>query len=369
MRSLPDEIRNDNWLEYASIFPVAFAQVREDAKVDHRIASNLPMGSQGVMIASGGCTAALLAAMDKFECLTLVDMNQSQLELTRAKLSFLSDYAPSDRLRFLGHLDHATRSENLGNVLAEELRRIQIREDTFGPIKDVSRLGLDFAGRYEVLFARLQHVLSESQTTESLLCLKNPTEQVNFLNTHPEYTPSLENAFSQVMTLPNLVHLFGKEATQNSVLPFSRHFLKRTLQVIGTLPAASNPYLAQLLSGKFTRDVKYPWLDLPRQEIQTQIKYERSAMATVLNVSREQFDFIHLSNILDWLSRDDATALLEVASKRLRKGGWLIIRQLNSDLPIRDLCPSLVWQRETADKLHATDRSFFYQKLHVARKE
>lgn len=369
MRSFPDDIKNDNWLEYASKFPVAFAQVREDSEVDHQIAASLPMGSQGVMIASGGCTAALLAAMDKFESLTLVDTNQSQLELTKAKLSFLSDYAPSDRLRFLGHLDHSTRSENLKNNLTEELRRIQIREDCFGPIDDVSELGLDFAGRYELLFARFQHVLSESQTTDTLFCLKNPTEQANFLITNPEFERSLENAFSQVMALPNLVRLFGKEATQNSVLPFSTHFLKRTIQVIRSLPAASNPYLAQLLSGEFKRDVRYPWLVLPRKEIQTQIKYERSAMATVLNVNSEQYDFIHMSNILDWLSLADAKALLEVASKRLRKGGWLIIRQLNSNLPIKDLCPTLAWQRETAEKLHAKDRSFFYQKLHMGRNE
>jgi S-adenosylmethionine-diacylglycerol 3-amino-3-carboxypropyl transferase len=369
MKHSPDELKNDDWLDYVSRFPVAFAQVREDANVDSWIASNLQAGSRGIMIGSGGCTAALLASMNKFESLTLVDMNRSQLDLAKAKISFLRDYEPIERLDLLGHSHSYNQQGNLSVAYSAEFRRIQIREDAFGPISTVSKLGLDYVGRYELLFARLQYVLSEPEITKSLLCLDSPQEQVDFMEAHPEYMGRLEMAFNEVMVLPNLVRLFGVDATQNSVVPFSEHFLHRTRHVIQTLPAASNPYLAQLLSGKFKKDVRYPWLDLPRQDFQTQIEYRLSAMLPYLSDSNDLFDFIHLSNIVDWLSEHDARALLELASMRLRKGGWLIVRQLNSDLPLKALCQSLSWQRETGNTLHANDRSFFYKDIHVAIKE
>ena len=46
------------------------------------------------------------------------------------------------------------------------------------------------------------------------------------------------------------------------------------------------------------------------------------------------YDFVHLSNILDWLSPEEARATLDVAHAALRPGGWVLIRQLNSTLDI-----------------------------------
>jgi len=366
--NIPEEIRSNNWLDFASSVPVAFAQVREDSLIDQWIVRQIPAASRGIMIASGGCTAALLASENKLDCLTLVDTNRAQLELTRLKIAFLTDLDPSERLSLLGHACHTLKSEISGRLLSEELLRLQIGKDTFGPVKLVSKIGLDFVGRYELLFARLEYIISDSQSTEAMLRLSNPQEQIDFLKSNPAYVERLESAFSDVMALPNLVRLFGEEATQNAILPFSLHFLKRMRHAVETLPAASNPYLSQLLTGRFSNRTVYPWLEVPKKQIRTRMNYVQSTMARALYESAEKFDFIHLSNILDWLSRDDATALLALASQQLKKGGWLITRQLNSDLPIADLCQSLAWQQEIAERLHAQDRSFFYQKLHVARK-
>lgn len=369
MRNIPHEIRDDNWVGYAATFPIAFAQVREDPLIDQWVERQLPAASHGIMIASGGCTAALLASSNKFERLTLVDMNLAQLELAKVKIALLCDYEPSERLGLLGHRNQSSETAQGSGLQFDELKRLQIKADVFGPIETVSMVGFDYVGKYELLFGRLQHVLSDTRSTEVLLGLNDPSEQMNFLRINPTYLERLESALSEVMALPNLVRLFGVEATQNSVLPFAEHFLKRTLYAIETFPAASNPYLAQFLLGKFTKRACYPWLDLPQQQLHTQVKYKHSAMAQELHESVEQFDFIHLSNILDWLNKEDAKSLLELASTRLKKGGWLIIRQLNSNLPIVDLCRSLGWQQEIAAKLQAKDRSFFYQKLHIARKE
>ena len=91
-------------------------------------------------------------------------------------------------------------------------------------------------------------------------------------------------------------------------------------------------------------------------------------MAAALQEAREEFDFVHLSNILDWLTPEEALTTLDLAASALRRGGWVLLRQLNSTLDIPNLGPGFSWQRGDAEFLHARDRSFFYRQLHLGRK-
>ena len=86
---------------------------------------------------------------------------------------------------------------------------------------------------------------------------KVPTEYRDWANSDHELYDAIEHelgraldtAFDQVMALPNLVRLFGEQATANPVQPFARHFAEQTRHILATLPAADNPYLAQLFRG------------------------------------------------------------------------------------------------------------------------
>jgi len=222
---------------------------------------------------------------------------------------------------------------------------------------------------------------SDSSTDPNAECLPTPSpsntllskdsleqeEQKQFLESHAPFLQHLSLAFQQVMALPVLVTLFGDAATQNAMMPFSEHFKQRTLKVINTLPAATNPYLSQLLTGQFTDNTVYPWFRLAKQATDTEMEYCLSSMAEALLKTHEKYDFIHLSNILDWLTKAQASELLDLASKRLKKDGWLIIRQLNSNLEIQKLYTGLHWETALSQALHKEDKSFFYQQLHIAR--
>jgi S-adenosylmethionine-diacylglycerol 3-amino-3-carboxypropyl transferase len=81
-----------------------------------------------------------------------------------------------------------------------------------------------------------------------------------------------------------------------------------------------------------------------------------------------EIDFVHLSNILDWLSAEQAARTLELAHDALRPGGHVIIRHLNSMLDIPALAPRFEWLAELGRELHARDRSFFYRSIYVARR-
>jgi S-adenosylmethionine-diacylglycerol 3-amino-3-carboxypropyl transferase len=76
-------------------------------------------------------------------------------------------------------------------------------------------------------------------------------------------------------------------------------------------------------------------------------------------------DLVHLSNILDWLSVEDATATLHAAFRALKPGGRVVLRQLNSTLDIPKLESGLVWDGELGASLQRRDRSFFYPCIHV----
>ena len=67
------------------------------------------------------------------------------------------------------------------------------------------------------------------------------------------------------------------------------------------------------------------------------------------------FDVIHLSNILDWLSPEQAQETLQLAFEALRPGGSTIIRQLNSTLDIPSLGKPFHWLIDEANALHGRD--------------
>jgi len=94
-----------------------------------------------------------------------------------------------------------------------------------------------------------------------------------------------------------------------------------------------------------------------------------TGMAEGLQGRSEAFDFVHLSNILDWLGPREARSTLDLAWSALRPGGWTLIRQLNSSVDIRTLGKRFEWLDKPAAALHKGDRSFFYRGLHLGRKK
>ncbi len=350
------------WVTHARAFPLAFAQVREDPLVDLWIAGRLPEGSRGIMIASGGCTASVLATHPNFFLLHLVDANASQIKLSQLKLTMLSHCSPAERLALLGHMPMAPDQR------ASELAALGFGPELFGNAKDVARLGPDYVGRYELLFGALQNELvSQREEIAALCALADPKEQARRIDRTPLWF-AIEDAFQKVMVLRNLVALFGEGATQNPVMSFADHFVSRTRHALSTLPAHTNPFLGQVLMGHFPSGARYGWLDLPAQEPRVAVEFSTAVMLDALKCEDRSFHFIHLSNILDWLSVEEARELLDVAARRLVSGGWVVIRQLNSSLDIPALGGAIKFLPDESGRLHREDRSFFYQRLHIGRK-
>ena len=351
------------WVEDAANFPVGFAQVREDALVDLAIVRRFERPPRVLMVASGGCTAALLAGSGEVASLHLVDPNAAQIALSRLKLLMAAELAPLERLAPLGHSAMAPAVRR--RWLEHALNRLDLPADALGPPELVAEAGPDYAGRYERVFFALREALRpRHREIESLLKETDPGQQREHAAPETPLGQALDAALAEVMALPSLVRLFGEEATQNPVMPFHRHFAERLQVTLATLPAATNPYLWQMLLARFPVGIRSPWLDAARAAETCPVTWECTFMLPVLERSRAEFDFVHLSNILDWLSPARAAQVLEQAWKALRPAGCVLVRQLNSSLDIRALAPAFDWQIRAASQLHRSDRSFFYRALH-----
>src|SRR5437764_514054 len=142
---------------------------------------------------------------------------------------------------------------------------------------------LDEAAALPIAFALVREALRphESELT-ALLQMRDPAEQAARVDPATPLGHALDEAYDEVLALPNLVRLFGEGATQNPVEPFARHFARRTRATLATLPAADNPYLWHMLAGRFPDGAVLPWLTLPVADRLPPVTLTRGFMAEVL---------------------------------------------------------------------------------------
>ncbi|WP_052573102.1 DUF3419 family protein [Haloferula sp. BvORR071] len=358
MSSMPELPSADAWAVDAAAWPLAFAQVREDPRLDMELARHLPAGERIVMIASGGDTAASLGRLPLQ--IHLVDVNPTQLALGRLKWRLASDVPSEHAAALLGHLpmNLFERAHGLGE-LKEELG---LEDDIFGPAERVAAIGPDQCGRYEQIFARLRTQLLPWQASlaEMLAC---PLPLPGFGESG--LARALDAAFAEVMSLQNLVRLFGAEATRNPQRPFAEHFASRTREIICRVAPCTNPFLQQILCGGFHPGFRYDWLQAPHA-MNAQAEWHHGKMRDLLEaMPAESAGLVHLSNILDWLSPEDGQATLLAARRVLKPRGKVIIRQLNSSLDIPALDTGLDWNAALGQAMERRDRSYFYPLIHV----
>jgi len=355
-----------DWIAVAERLPLYFAQVREDPAIDITAMREARARPRVVLVASGGCTAPVLAAGGA-SSIHLVDINPAQLVLARLKLRLLAECEPEERLSILGHLpmDPSHRS----TALEGHLRALASTPEVLGPVELLATDGPDHSGRYERLFAELRRQISVARPAlDSVLAEGDLRTQRDALERSATLLRTLGRGWDYVMDQETLVRVFGPDATRNRRQEFSRHFHEQTRAALGRFPIAENPYLCQVLLGRYPPARPAPWLELPRQRVETAVTASHARMLDALNaLDAASIDFVHLSNILDWLSLDEASATLDAAVRALTPGGVVIVRQLNSRLDVRTLT-AVRWDDAFSRRLLVADRSFFYREIHFGRK-
>jgi len=354
----------DSWALDASKLPLAFSQVREDPRLDLEIARRLPAGAKVMMIASGGETAVCLARLP-LSIILLVDVNPSQLALTRCRFHLAANFTPEESMALLGHLPMS--SEERWESWSGIFRELDLPENLLAEPSLVAGLGPDQCGRYEAAFQELRRLLApHEQSISRFLQATDAGAASRMIASATETGVALEAAFALALSLENLVALFGEGATRNPRQPFHQHFIKQLRHITARQAPAENPWIWQLLAGKFPPATPADWLQVS-DPILTQPTYLHGPMLDKLaDTPAGSLDFIHLSNILDWLSPVEARDTLAASHRALRPGGFVLIRQLNSSLDIPSLFPLFNWHLDEGRRLQLADRSFFYPEILLA---
>ena len=356
-----------DWLDTALQLPVRFAQVREDPLLDMEIVRRARPNCRVLIIASGGCTVCALNTLEYIDEMVVVDPNPAQLELARFKLAIQRDVSEFERASLLGHAP--MRSEERWAKLVRLARKSVVDLQTIGPRGFLASHGLDFIGRYEMVFGEIARRLAADHDDIVNLLLQNDRQERRcMLETKADFVARLRATLHEVLDLSNLVELFGEEATRNRLQDFSNHFFQRIKWAINRLPTHSNHYLWQVLLSRSPPQHSVPWMKMPLADRVPTVEFHECSIEGYLTKCKQQFDFIHLSNVLDWLSVEQAQCLLANTWNHLAPGGYTLIRQLNSNLEIPALNDQFEWLTEDANEMLARDRSFFYRNLHLARR-
>lgn len=369
---------HSSWIDDAERLPVRFAQVREDPVVERDLVELLAMdaGWQGnvLSIASGGDTAAYLTGLassgagwpgQPLHNLTLVDVSEPQLALSRRKLESLA-CEPHTRLAVLGHRSLAP--------------------DVAHKIKDRQTVSGDGDGRYERLFDAWRRELDARHDPEANWIRASVTGDADARRVFADVDvrAAMARSLCGVMTGANLARLFGPAAANETraARPFCQHFatiVADRLQMHADA-ARDSPWAAQLLTGHFASpspSSAYPWFSLPalvpgpsRSDAVTVRALHGTVDAALADARGNSLDAILLSNVLDWVDTDQAHATLTLAHNALRDRGAVLVRQLNSRLNVSDLLARAGLQPHEAlsARFHAQDRSLFYSRTVVAFK-
>jgi len=309
--------------------PIQFAVVREDPLVEEAVLRRAN-ATRALLIASGGCTALSLASRLPDLEIALVDPNGAQLDHVRAKIAALDE--PIDLRRF-----------NVG---------------------DRDPRGLNACGNFESLFRTLREVVWD---------LVLPEEEWHAFFAQPEvrtlaqifenrYWPvAFELAFADAF----LHAMFGPAATQHAIPgSYPSYFRKLFERGLSASGAGDNYFLHHVFCGCYLRRALPEYLSSPPRAPRFEMIH--GTLADVRDL--ERFDLVSLSNITDWMSRDEIAALARTLRDRLRRSAKVLFRQLNNDSDLPALFPGLRFDRAFGEQLLAADRSLFYSSIAVAER-
>lgn len=352
---------NRNDLEFAKSFPVLFSQVREDPHLDLKIINSIAKSKLNVlMIGSGGCTLAGLAYhSSKIESIDVIDSNSAQIDLCKLKL-FLSKKPPQSRAEILGHLPMKDRKNQLSAIFSQ----LNIPTESFGNLEVVSVYGPDYVGRYEWLFRSFSNDFKETQLGSLIKHASSLKEQKALLD---QDLSEIRTLFDHHFSLETLIELFGKEAVQNRCSSYSSHFYNRFIWSLRHQFIHQNPFLYQFAYLSYPKLTQSYFLSLPPYDPGKISFYNQTMINHLMHSESNSYDYIHLSNILDWIDTTSIKQVLEETSRALKPAGKVLIRQLNSTITIKNTS-HISFETMHEDELIRNDLSFFYPTIYIGTK-
>lgn len=314
--------------------PLQFAAVREDPRVEARVLrefATAPAASRrALLIASAGCTALYLQQQLPDLHLELLDPNPAQLQHVERKRRALADFDPA---RF----DVDTRAGT----------------------------GLHECGNFERLFRLLRASLDEfvipAEERRRRLELGARADDWRDVVEHAYWPSAFAAAFSDDL----LIATFGPDAVQHAERGSYPAYFRRRIELgLAADDRGDNPWLHHVLLGHYLprRSAWPPYLQNAPVTL-PQLPTHRASLLDAPPFGR--FDFVQLSNVMDWMAPAACRALAERLCREMRPGTAILWRQLNNERDLTGLFrPAFTFDERRDAELTRTERSLFYNRVH-----
>lgn len=311
---------------------ILFSQVREDPSVELNAIKLLNKNNLNVfIIASGGCTLLTLASLyaNHINKVDALDINVEQIYLTQLKMALFYNLDKDKYLEFIeGRLDKYEIMQIFESLPLSNRCRKYWSEN-----KDQLSYGINNIGKYEQLFRELK--LS------------------NF-------------DYEKIFDKNYLSSIFGDSAVKHSnITSFSEHFegILQIYKIYHDQPS-DNYFYNQIINNNYQGDMPL-YIKNYDNKNNLYVKYINNNLISYMKHNKEKYDFIHISNVTDWMDETHIINLLYDIHQRLIINGLLIIRRLNSDVIIKDILNKIKIYEIV--NINTIDKTYFYKEVIVAR--
>lgn len=355
--------------------PIYFAQIREDSRIERRIAKERAI-RRPVVVASGGCTALSLLT-DDCEQVMAVDANPAQMAVVALRIAALMQLERDEHLKFIGEID-ASPAERLAWFAKVSPSLSPVVRAFWQANEQAIVSGFNGCGVTEAFYREVGNVLRNSWIGDkgwnALLSTDNLDEQVALA----------DQLFPRQRWRALLCDILSKTAHLRFFPPFmfanvgehdfGNYFADRFDFALQARPMAGNYFVSQLLWGRYLpqhADGLPPYLT-----VEGYAEAQRNAHKLVLVTGSLQesldpggnHDGYFLSNIWDWAVPDDRERIGQAVLRSASSEATVFWRHMLSLTPSPAvLTHRLVVDVEASRRALQDERALLYQSVVVAR--
>lgn len=350
---------------------IRYAQCWEDADVLLE-AMNVRSGDKLLSIASGGENTLALLARSPASVIA-VDMNPAQLWCLQLKVSAFRNLSHEELLAFLG-----SRMAPAGERLCIYRR---LREDLdpacsryFDDRLKMIAHGINSQGRFDGYFALFRELvlpLIHNRNTVRRWFDLHTAEQRRRFYQEVWNTPAWRLMF-HIFFSRQVMGLTGRSPEQFNYVegPVADRILERVRIGLTETDPSDNPYLQWILYGRHVSALPFALrpenFDVIRSNLNALTLKCSSVSACLDTVSDRSLSGCNLSDIFEYISGREYEALARKLHRKSSRGGRLVYwNMLVPRRHPRSLRTGLVELTDTAARLHAKDKAFFYSNLIV----
>ena len=345
---------------------IRYGNVWEDADILCEALAPVARGGRLCSIASAGDNALALLTLDPAEVVA-VDLSAAQLACLELRIAAFRRLDHAERLAFLG----VTASERRAEVYRQLRGELSAPAREFWDARAESiALGAIHAGKFERYFSLFRRfvlpLIHGRRTVRDLIRPKSIQEQKSFYQSRWDTWRwrALFKAFFSRTVMGRLGR--DPEFFAGVQGPVGERILERTRHALTELPVASNPFVVFIVTGTFTAEALPRYLR-PEHDAAIRSRLDRLKLrhGTVQSAGGP-FDGFNLSDVFEYMPMLEHEICYADIVDRARPGARLVYWNMLAPRAR----PSSVAARVTpldgeARALHARDRAWFYQRLHV----